>query len=145
MATDYLHRADSTYRSVVRNERSWIGYPVTAPPAVATESSSSSAHVDPDPDPYHQAVVPPSLPWRFLGWLGSLNVVLCRAREMLLQRNPNSTCHRVKGSVDPFKARSDARLATLETARQLVLIVPEWEACFGQSFFPRFATRSGFD
>jgi hypothetical protein len=145
MASAYLHQADSTYRSVTRHGRSLIGYPVAALSTVATDSSAPSADEDSEPDPHHQAVVPPSLPWRFLGWLGSLNVVLCRAREMLLQRNPNSTCHRVTGSVDPFKARSQARMATLETARQLVLIIPEWEACFGHSFFPRFATRSGFD
>ncbi len=145
MASAYLHQADATYRSITRYERSLMGYPVTASPAGATESSASSPHEESAPDPYHQAVVPPSLPWRFLAWLGSLTEALSRAREMLLQRNSNSTCHRVAGSVDPFKARSDARMATLETARQLVLIIPEWETCFGHSFFPQFATRSGFD
>ena len=143
MASAYLHQADSTYRSVTRHERSLIGYPATGPLATATESPTPSAQED--SDPYHQAVIPPSLPWRFLGWLGSLTGVLCRAREMLLQHNPNSTCHRIAGSIDPFKARSEGRMATLETARQLVLIIPEWETCFGHSFFPRFATRSGFD
>jgi hypothetical protein len=64
---------------------------------------------------------------------------------MLLQLHPNSTCHRVAGSIDPFKAHSQERMATLETARQLLLIIPEWEACFGRPFFPQFATRSGFD
>jgi hypothetical protein len=122
-----------------------IGYPVTALNVAAAASPSAPADEDPDDDPQHQAVVPPSLPWRFIGWLGSLTGALCRAREMLLELNPNSTCHRVSGSVDPFKARSDQRMATLETARQLVLIMPEWEACFGRPFFPQFATRSGFD
>lgn len=95
-------------------------------------------------DPYHQAVIPPSLLWRFLGWLGGLTISLETAREMILKRNPNSTCHRVTGSVDPFKARSPERLQSLETARQLILITPEWEKYNGRPFFPQFATRAGF-
>jgi hypothetical protein len=77
--------------------------------------------------------------------MGSLTFSLDKAREMILKHQPNSLCHRVSGSVDPFKARSDDRLRTLETARQLVLVMPEWEDCFGEKFFPRFATRAGFD
>jgi hypothetical protein len=145
MAAAYLHRSETTYRSVVRYQRSLIGYPVTAPKVAKVESSASPADEDPDHDPQHQAVVGPSLPWRFIGWLGRLTGALCRARQMLLELNPNSTCHRVSGSVDPHKARSAERMATLETARQLLLIIPEWEACFGRPFFPQFATRSGFD
>ncbi len=71
--------------------------------------------------------------------------MLDKAREMILKRNPNSLCHRIDGSVDPEKARSDERLQRLETARQLLLIIPEWEELYGRKFFPRFATRSGFD
>jgi hypothetical protein len=64
---------------------------------------------------------------------------------MLLQSDPDSLCHRWEGSVDPHKARSPERLRALETTRQLLLVIPEWEDRFGCSFFPRFATRSGFD
>jgi hypothetical protein len=70
---------------------------------------------------------------------------LCKARQMLLAADPSSTCHRVSGKVDPFKARSDERMTTLQTASELLLIMREWEACFGRPFFPQFATRSGFD
>lgn len=148
MAGAYLHRSDSTYRRVVRHEELLIGYPVTSPPTPSIEPVAASSDFDAEdtqPDPHHQAVVAPSTPWRFIGWLGSLTLALCRARTMLLECQPNSTCHRVAGSVDPFKARSEERLATLEAARQLLLILPEWEACFGRPFFPQFATRSGFD
>jgi hypothetical protein len=79
-----------------------------------------------------------------ISWLGSLTLVLDEARAMILRRNPDSLCHRFDGSVDPRKARSADRLTTLETARQLLQIIPEWEACFGCRFFPNFATRSGF-
>ena len=147
----------------MRHEQSLIGYPLAPPNTVGpTVQEVSSALPDalpempseaPPPDqdadeesadPHHQAVVAPSTPWRFIAWLGSLTAALCIARAMLLEANPNSTCHRVAGSVDPRKARSDARMATLETARQLLLIIPEWEACFRRPFFPPFATRSGF-
>jgi hypothetical protein len=64
--------------------------------------------------------------------------------SLILKHDPNSTCHRVGGSVDPFKARSGERMQRLETARQLLLIMPEWESCFDRPFFPQFATRSGF-
>ncbi len=143
-----------TYRSVVRHERLLIGYPVShvsrddAQPQQEPQTDhdlpleqDSSEEVD----RYHQAVIPPSLPWRFIGWLGTLSVALNKAREMLLQKKPDSLCHRVSGSVDPFKARSDERMVALETARQLLLIIPEWEACFDCPFFPQFATRAGFD
>lgn len=100
----------------------------------------------PGDDPkQHQAVIPPSLVWRFVGWLGSLTLVLDKAREMVLKQNPNSLCHRHSGSVDPGKVRSPERLRKLQTARQLLLVMPEWEETFGRKFFPRFATRSGFD
>ena len=126
------HATRATYRSAVRHNRQKIGYP----------AQQSEQHGDQDPD--HQPVIPPSLLWRFIGWLGCLTLSLDKAREMILKHDPNSTCHRAAGSVDPFKARSGERMETLETARQLLLIMPEWERCFGRPLFPQFATRSGF-
>ena len=98
-----------------------------------------------DAVPAHQPVVDHSLIWRLVGWLGGLTMVLDHARAMLLQSAADSLCHRRAGSVDPHKARSPERQATLETALQLLQIIPEWEDRFGCSVFPRFATRSGFD
>lgn len=133
-AEQYLTHPRLTYRQSVRDGRSLIGYP-----PVAREASSDDA------SPTHQPVVDHSLIWRFVGWLGGLASVLDEARSMLLQSDPDSLCHRRSGSVDPYKARSPERMSRLETARQLLLVIPEWEECFGCSFFPRFATRSGFD
>lgn len=144
-AAQYLHSSEATYRSVVRHERSAIGYPMETDVRPESLPDASAADDDTEIDPCHQAVMSPSLPWRFIGWLGSLAWALNRGREMLLEVNPHSTCHRISGSVDPFKARSEERMATLETARQLLLMIPEWEACFQRPFFPQFATRSGFD
>jgi hypothetical protein len=127
-----------TYRKAVLHNRCQIGYPIEQH---NTEHDNTEQHEH----SFHQPVVPPSLVWRFVGWLGSLSLMLDKAREMILKKNPNSLCHRVTGCVDPGKARSDERLCTLETARQLLLIIPEWEELHGCKFFPRFATRSGFD
>lgn len=127
----------TTYRSVLRHDRQKIGYPVQPIDEHKNKGRAGRRY-------QHQPVVPPSLLWRFIGWLGSLTLTLDKAREMILQHDPNSTCHRVGGNVDPFQARRDERMETLETARQLLLIMPEWERCFGRPLFPQFATRSGF-
>ena len=121
-----------TYRSVLQHGRQQIGYPVQR-----SEQQGGQ-------DRGHQPVIPASLLWRFIGWLGSLTLSLEKAREMILKHDPNSTCHRIDGHLDPFKARSDERMERLQTARQLLLIMPEWERCFGRPLFPQFATRSGF-
>lgn len=130
-AAEYLDKPEVTYRKSVSHGRQRIGYPLE--PARADEQ------------PPEQAIVDQSLIWRMVGWLGTLSGALDKAREMLLQIDPNSNCHRIAGGVDPHKARSLNRLSTLQEARQLLLVIPEWEECFGRKFFPRFATRSGFD
>ena len=146
-AKAYLNESRVTYRSVVRHNRCLLGYPVQShrQDIHAQDVGTSDADVVDTSPGTHQPVVPPSLVWRFITWMGSLTFSLDKAREMILKHQPNSLCHRVSGSVDPFKARSDDRQRTLETARQLALIMPEWEDCFGEKFFPRFATRAGFD
>jgi len=141
LASAYLHESRTTYRTVVRHNRSLIGYPLQAPDDANVDSQKKQQ----DARKQHQPVVPPSLVWRFVGWLGALAFSLDKAREMLLQRNPNSLCHRTIASVAPHKAATEARGHTLETARQLLLIMPEWDSCFDYKFFPRFATRAGFD
>lgn len=143
-AKTYLNESRATYRSGVRHNRCLIGYPLESQDA----DNQGADNQDVDAQAAlgtHQAVVPPSLVWRFITWMGSLTFSLDKAREMILKHHTNSLCHRISGSVDPFKARTDDRQRTLETARQLVLIMPEWEDCFGEKFFPRFATRAGFD
>lgn len=133
-ARAYLEEPQVTYRQSVREGRSLIGYP----PRAAEASSIDAARP-------HQPVVDHALIWRFIGWLGSLTWVLDAARGMVLRADPDSLCHRLDGHIDAHKARSPERTATLETARQLLRVIPEWEACFGGKFFPRFATRAGFD
>ena len=136
LARQYLDQHHATYRSVVRHARCLIGYPVEPCPQSKDEASRQG---------HHQPVVPPSLVWRMASWLGGLAIVLDRARQMILQHDPHSLCHRVAGDVAPHKANSTERLEALQTARQVLLVIPEWEECFGRKFFPQFATRAGFD
>jgi hypothetical protein len=144
MAEPFLHESKTTYRKAVLHDRCQIGYPVPEQDSTEQDSTEQDS-TEQDAPSFDQPVIWPSLVWRFVGWLGGLSRSLDKAREMILKRNPNSLCHRVDGSVDPDKARSDERLRSLETARQLLLIIPEWEELHGCRFFPRFATRSGFD
>jgi hypothetical protein len=145
-AGQYLHEDRATYRSTLRHNRCLIGYPIQRRDAqngqAEPRDEQPAAPLQPGG---HQAVVPPSLVWRMATWLGGLSLVLEKARRMILQHDPQSLCHRIDGSVAPGKARTPERLEVLQTARQLLLVLSEWEECFGRKFFPQFATRSGFD
>lgn len=151
MSESFLHDPHTTYRKSVLHDRCQIGYPIEQEAEAVNTGLDGTGLDDTEQDSaeqdessFHQSVISPSLVWRFIGWLGALTPSLDKAREMILKRNPNSVCHRTSGSIDPGKARSEERLHTLETARQLLLIMPEWEELHGRKFFPRFATRSGF-
>ena len=144
----YRQKSKVDYRESVKHSRQRIGYPV--PETVRQDTASRDAALAADassqePASFHQPIVDHSLIWRMVGWLGSLTLVLDKACQMILRRNPDSLCHRYVSNVNPDKARSDHRLATLETADHLLRVIDEWEATFGEKFFPRFATRSGFD
>jgi len=83
--------------------------------------------------------------WRMLTWLGCQLAALATGRELIQQRDPNSTCHRFVGAIGPHKFRSPQRGQLLRQSRQLLHLMGEWEERFPEKFFPRFATRSGFD
>jgi hypothetical protein len=80
-----------------------------------------------------------------LTWLGCQLAALAKGRQLIQQRHPRSTCHRFVGSVAPHKFRSPQRGQLLRQSRQLLHLMAEWERLFPEEFFPRFATRSGFD
>jgi hypothetical protein len=145
LAGQYLHQHRATYRSTLRHNRCLIGYPIQRRDAQSGQAEPGDPQqAAPLEAGDHQAVVPPSLAWRMATWLGGLSLVLDKARQMVLQHNPQSLCHRLDGNVAPGKARTPERLEVLQTARQLLLVIPEWEECFGRKFFPQFATRAGF-
>jgi hypothetical protein len=80
-----------------------------------------------------------------LAWLGCQCAALAEGRRLIQQRCPDSTCHRFVGAVAPHKFRSPQRERLLRQSRQILHLVTEWEGVFPEKFFPRFATRSGFD
>jgi hypothetical protein len=82
--------------------------------------------------------------WRMLSWMGLQVAALTAGRQLILQRNPNSTCHRFLGAVAPQKFRSPQREQLLRQSRQLLHLISEWDQVFPEKLFPRFATRSGF-
>jgi hypothetical protein len=79
-----------------------------------------------------------------LTWIGCQLAALTTGRQLILQRNPASTCHRFVGAVAPHKFRSPQRGQLLRQSRQLLHLIAEWEGLFPEKVFPRFATRSGF-
>ena len=88
-AKAYLNESRATYRSVVRHNRCLIGYPLEGQDA--NTQSTNNQDVDSQVSPgTHQPVVPPSLVWRFITWMGSLTFSLDKAREMILKHQPNS-------------------------------------------------------
>jgi hypothetical protein len=144
----YRQKTKVDYRESVKHNRQRIGYPT---PKTAPQKTPSRDAQPPSLTPlqvppcFDQPIVDHSLIWRMVTWLGSLTLVLDIACQMILQSNPDSLCHRYISNVNPDKARSLHRLATLETADRLLHVIDEWEATFDKKFFPRFATRSGFD
>jgi hypothetical protein len=112
----------------VRHGKCPLGY-ATAP--AATQIDERALH--------------PMTVWWMLTWLGSQLAALASGRQLVLAHNPSSTCHRFVGAVAPHKFRSPQRGSLLSQARQLLQLIQEWEQTFPEKFFPRFATRSGFD
>jgi len=83
--------------------------------------------------------------WRILAWLGCQVAAMAKGREQILQHAPQSACHRFVGAVAPHKFRSPQRERILRRSRQLFYLMAEWDELFPTKFFPRFATRAGFD
>jgi len=77
--------------------------------------------------------------------MGSQLAALTTGRQLVLDRNPSSTCHRFVGAVARHKFRSPQREQLLRQSRQLLQLIAEWDELFPDNFFPRFATRAGFD
>ena len=82
--------------------------------------------------------------WRTLSWLGGQLPALMASRQLIVQHNSHSICHRFVGAVAPHKLRSPQRGKLLRQARQLIHLMAEWDELFREKLFPRFATRSGF-
>jgi len=82
--------------------------------------------------------------WRMLTWMGLQLAALTAGRQLVQQCDPSSTCHRFLGAVARHKFRSPQREQLLRQSRQLLQLIAEWDELFPEKFFPRFATRAGF-
>lgn len=146
LATSYVENDQQSYRRTVMPNDRIIGYDLAntsppvggdpEPPTTATSEDTATGHDD--------RCTHHSLVWRMLGWLGGLTVALSQAHQMLGSLDPQATHHRFVGAVARQKFRSRQRRHTLERARQLLKLIPDWEARFAEKFFPRFATRASF-
>jgi hypothetical protein len=146
LATSYVENDEQSYRRTVMPNGRIIGYDLAntspqaggdrQPPSTATSRDTATGHDD--------RCTHHSLVWRMLGWLGGLTVALSEAHQMLGGLDPHARHHRFVGAVARQKFRSRQRRHTLERARQLLKLIPDWEARFAEKFFPRFATRAGF-
>jgi hypothetical protein len=129
LSADYLEDDQQSYREV------------------ASPNGRRRAHKSPPGTPPKDArgLFDHSTVWRMLAWLGGQLAALANGREQILQHAPQSTCHRFAGVVAPHKFRSPQRERILRRSRQLIYLMVEWDERFPTRFFPRFATRSGFD
>jgi hypothetical protein len=123
-----LENDRQSYRQTASPARRVIGY----------QTASGASKID-------ERALNPTTVWRMITWLGSQLVAWRLGLRLLIQRDPHSTCHRFVGAVAPHKSRSPRREQTLRQARRLLHLNDQWENHFSEPFFPRFATRSGFD
>jgi hypothetical protein len=142
LAQSYVEHDQQSYRQTVCPHGRLIGYGRSTCSSEAEQDGVPSARIS---NPNDNRATHHSLVWRFLSWLGVLTVALREARRMIRGVDPNSICHRFDGAVAPQKFRTRRRQQVLQQARQILMVMPEWEACFQEEFFPKFATRSGFD
>ena len=136
LAHSYLDNDGQSYRQTV--------CPGEAPPdyhyqslASGDPSSCVSASID-------DRLLRHSTVWRTLTWLGRQG-----SRSAGPPTDPRApspvALPSLCGRLAPQKFRSPQRQALLEQARQLLQVIDEWETLFPEPFFPRFATRAGFD
>ena len=127
LAKQYLDNDRQSYQKTVAPQGLVIGY-ITPEGAKIDERA------------LHRSTI-----WRLVGYLGALTIAWQVGLKLWQQHDPQSTLHRFLGSVPPHKYRSPQRGKILRTARRLLHLIDRWDRTFPEKFFPRFATRSGFD
>jgi hypothetical protein len=124
----YLEKSDQSYGQTAAPGKCVIGY-----------------QQQPDRSTSEERRLHPSTLWQALTWLGSQLEAFQWGLRLLVQSDPNCDCHRFLGAVAPHKFRSPPRGKKLRNARRLLHLIDRWDRQFPEPFFPRFATRSGFD
>ena len=79
---------------------------------------------------------------RWLSWIGgTLKAPLTRALELIRQKDPSCNLFRQVHPIAAQKYRSQKRRSILDSAIRLLTAEGVYNSLFGQSIFPRFATR----
>jgi len=78
--------------------------------------------------------------WRWLSWLGSLQDLVQRATQLILQKDPRADVHRQSCAVADAKVRSAPRRQTLEQATMTIRVADAFCLYFGVSLFTHFGT-----
>lgn len=118
-AARYVERDKETYRSVVRPEKTAIGY---------------------EGDQEHQ--FEHSTVWKWLGWLGTQEHRLHKTLEWIRYQSPSHGLFRALSPIAPKKVRSARRKRVLEQARLLLLASRAYRDLLPKATFPRLETRS---
>jgi hypothetical protein len=139
LARSFLENDERSYRQTVQPGSMIIGYGVARLPESSEEGKKRPA------PPIDNRVLDHMTVWRMLTWLGSQLEAWKAGLGFLIQDDPSCDCHRFLGAVAPRKFRSLSRGQKLRQARRLLHLTDEWDRRFPEKFFPRFATRSGFD
>jgi len=124
LARDYLEQDRLSYQRTIAPGGRAIGYVTPA-----------------DQEKIDERALHRSTLWRFVFFLGTQTAALQAGLQLLSEHDPHSTMHRFVGAVSPHKYRSTQRGEVLRTARRLLHLIDRWDRVFGESFFPRFATR----
>lgn len=91
------------------------------------------------------AALAPSTLWRWLSWLADgLPKTLAAARQLIREKEPQSTLHRESWAVAPCRYRSDARRLVLQRALETIVVERVFRRLFGKAIFPNFATAHGW-
>jgi len=121
MSRKYVEDDKTTYNQVVQHQSSLIAYTTDKgiqEPCLA----GSTVH-------------------RWLSWIGgSLKAPLTIALDLIRQKDPSCNIFRHVRPLAPKKYRSQNRRSLLDSAIRLFVAEQEYNALFGASIFPRFAT-----
>ena len=123
LARTYVEEDTSTYRKVVQDNDSAIGY-------------ASSEHKEGiDERQLHGSTI-----WRWLSFIGSLKQTLCQGLNIIRQKSPSSCVFREILPVHSHKYKSEKRKVLLGFSQRFFVAETAFSQLFGSSIFPRFAT-----
>jgi len=80
----------------------------------------------------------PSTPWRWLGFLGSMNNTLTEALNLIRQKAPDSYIFRELFPIFSGKYRTRKRKLLLQNAWKLLQADQIFQHLFGEKIFPRY-------